>query len=424
MQAKRHFTGLIATLLAMVSLTMFVGPTWAATEKILHRFGKNKDGIGPTALIFDSHGNLYGTTEFGGASNEGTVFKLTPKAGGNWTEKILHSFAFNNSPGSFEINGLIMDGGGNLYGTTLRGGRGSCFHGGCGTVFELIPKSGGGWTERILHSFNGKDGMYPAAGVTLDASGNLHGTTEWGGASNQGTVFQLTPKVGGGWEEKVLHSFRNDGKDGNVPVASLIFVAGTLFGTTQFGGVDGEGTVFELTPKGNGEWEEKVLHSFNPFGTDGYNPLASLVPDADGNLYGTTEFGGSGSCSSDKGNLGCGTVFELQPKADGEWAEKILYSFKNDGKDGNYPLGGLAFDHDGNLYGVTDIGGIQNAGTVFKLTRASDGVWKESIVYAFRFGEDGAYPDASVILDGDGNVYGTTTGGGGNYAGTVFEIIP
>jgi uncharacterized repeat protein (TIGR03803 family) len=238
----------------------------AIKEEVLHSFGNGKDGQNPyAALIFDASGNLFGTTHYGGSGTCkinggvgcGTVFELTPKAGGGWTEKILHSFGKVEDGQNPYDNSLIFDASGNLYGTTFGGGAEStgCNDYGCGTVFELTPKAGGGWKEKILHSFNdySRDGYNPYAGLIFDASGNLYGTTANGGGCNDpyscGTVFELTPKAGGGWTEKTLHSFNDKPKDGYHPNASLIFDASdNLYGTTAEGGTYGYGTVFEVKP--------------------------------------------------------------------------------------------------------------------------------------------------------------------------------
>src|SRR5664279_5403051 len=206
-------------------------------------------------------------------------------------EQVLHNFNNNGTDGTFPQAGLIVDGAGNLYGTTSEGGTYISCSGGCGTVFELTPNGSGGWTETVLHNFNsnGTDGANPYAGLIFDAAGNLYGTTTTGGTYYVGTVFELSPSQGGGWTEKVLYSFNYNGTDGNYPQASLtIDAAGNLYGTTWAGGPYGYGygTVFELTPAAGGGWTETVLHNF--VGTDGAAPLAGLIFDAAGNLYGTT----------------------------------------------------------------------------------------------------------------------------------------
>jgi len=201
----------------------------------------------------------------------------------------------------------LFDSAGNLYGTTYTGGAGG------GIVFSLTPTSTGPWTENILHTFSNGDGLNPAAGLVFDAHGNLCGTTSAGGSGAQGTVFELTPDVGGAWTETILHNFQN-GTDGSEPKAALVFdTAGNLFGTTQAGGggvncgpqVGGCGTVFQLTPSGTGTWTESVLTSFTTQAGSGY-PLSTLIFDGVGNLYGTTSINGNGPTAS-------GEVFEITP---------------------------------------------------------------------------------------------------------------
>jgi uncharacterized repeat protein (TIGR03803 family) len=194
---------------------------------------------------------LYGTTVYGGAYSFGTVFQLAPGAGGTWTETVLHSFG-SGTDGIYPGSGLIFGAAGSLYGTTSEGGDGPCkpLEGnGCGTVFELSPGDDGKWSEKVLHSFNGKDGIGPS-GVTLDSAQHLYGTTFQGGAPhNDGAVFELIPNMNGKWTEKILHSFPSRSGDGFYPAASLIFdTAGNLYSTTQQGGAHDSGTVFEVTP--------------------------------------------------------------------------------------------------------------------------------------------------------------------------------
>ena len=269
------------------------------TETILHSFALNgTDGAEPFAgLVLDKEGNLYGTTYEGGEYNQGTVFKLTPSG----TETILHSFDFNGLDGYYPDGTLVLDGKGNLYGTTTYGGPYGCNEDGCGTVFELTPSG----KERILHSFGASgDGSNPYGSLVPDKMGNLYGTTDLGGAYNYGTVFELTLSHGT-WTETILHSFDNNGTDGTDPAAGLVFDAnGNLYGTTIGGGAYNYGTVFELSPPsgGSGLWAETILWSFGS-GTDGHYPEASLIFHKDGNLYGTTSYGGAYG----------GTLFVLTP---------------------------------------------------------------------------------------------------------------
>jgi uncharacterized repeat protein (TIGR03803 family) len=434
MRDKRLSVGLMAAFVVLTA-TLFVTSAWAASrEKILHNFGDHgNDGILPSngALIFDSAGNLYGTTYAGGtgtACNEncGTVFELTPESNGGWTEKILHNFG-HGSDGSNPAGSLIFDASGNLYGTTTGGGS----HGAC-TVFELSPNASGGWSKKVLHSFNHKDGLNPYANLILDAAGNLYGTTATGGSGTDcfgygcGTVFELTQNSSGDWTEKVLHTFHKN-RDGWLLYDSLIFDAvGNLYGTTSKGGTvtdclgNGCGTVFELTPKADGGWSEKVLHRFNS--KDGGAPNG-LIFDASGNLYGTTYFGGRYSnrfnCPS-----GCGTVFELMPTAEA-WNERLIHNFDDDGKDGFGPSASLIFDAAGNLYGTTAFGRVRGTGTVFEMTPTANGDWNEKVLHSFQDNSgDGQWPIAAVVMGAAGNLYGTTEIGGsvGGGGGTAFEI--
>jgi uncharacterized repeat protein (TIGR03803 family) len=403
-------------------------------EKVLHNFN-GKDGYEPKAgLIFDPSGNLYGTTIFGGTSFEeggaygyGTVFELRPKAGGGWAEKVLYSFcSLTNCIDGDYPSGLIFDTSGNLYGTTSEGGA----YGG-GTVFELTPKAAGGWAEKVLYSFNANstDGYGSLAGLVFDASGNIYGTTYFGGASGNGTVFELMPKADSGWVEKVLYSF-NGGTDGNGVNAGLIIDAlGNLYGTTSEGGTHYAGTVFRLTHKADGRWTEKILHNFGYYnGKDGSTPNGSLILDARGNLYGTTYFGGDRICDG----YGCGAVFELTPKAGGSWTETVLHNFNANGKDGYYPQANLIFDASGNLYSTTYEGGgyicgYYTCGTAFELTPKAGGGWTEKVLHRFCSPAtcgDGIFPLSGLIFDASGNLYGTTAAGGAYGFGAVFEITP
>jgi uncharacterized repeat protein (TIGR03803 family) len=397
-QIKKPSIRLIATL-AIFTIPFVNAAQAAAADNVLHSFQGGTDGSYPQAgLTSDAAGNLYGTTFQGGTVGVGTVFELTPAGGGTWTEKVLYSFSGADGNGPF--GGVIFDAAGNLYGTTIGGGTYLA-----GTAFELTPAGGGTWTEKGLWSFgNGTDGTSPAAGLIFDAAGNLYGTTQTGGTNGGGMVFELTPAGGGTWTEKVLYNFGN-GTDGEQPAAGLIFdAAGNLYGTTAFGGTSSKGTVFELTPAGGGTWTEKVLFRFNV--TGGANPQAGLIFDAAGNLYGTT-FGG--------GAYNLGTLFELTPAGGGTWTEQVLHNFGN-GTDGSGPWAGLTFDAAGKLYGTTRYGGSYGGGTVFRFSAQG-----EVLLYSFS-GADGKNPIAGLALDAGGNLYGTTYLGGASNQGTVFEI--
>lgn len=320
---------------------------------VLYSFEGGADGSQPEAgMIFDPSGNLYGTVIYSDA------FELSRSDGGRWTETVLHSFN-GGDDGLNPVGNLVRDAAGNLYGTTEHGGvsRSS------GTVFELSPTQGGGWTETVLHNFSldGLDGITPLAGMVFDAAGNLYGTTNEGGKFEYGTVFKLSPNGSGGWTETILHSF-GSGTDGQGPLAGLVFdAAGNLFGTTRLGGIYGFGTVFELTPNGSGKWTERVVHNFGDSTDDGLLPeYGSLAFDADGNLFGTTDAGGN--------HKNDGAVFELKPDGNGGWSESVIYNFNRD-SGGYQPYSGVTLDAAGNLYGTTAYGGTYGLGTVFELTR-------------------------------------------------------
>ncbi len=377
-------------------------------ENKLHHFGSGRDGAGPRAgLIIDAAGNLYGTTYAGGDQSAGTVFELTPAEGGGWAEKVLHNFGAGTVGANPLYAGVIFGADGNLYGTTSAGGAY-----GHGTVFKLTPGAGGSWTKNIIHNFNGTDGAEPYAGLAVDADGNLYGTTYSGGVYGGGLVFELSPSSGGGWAYYKLHNFGNR-TDGVNPEASLIFDGtGNLYGTTYAGGTHNGGIVFELIPDGGGTWTYTKLHNFDN-GREGANPEAGLVLDANGNLYGTTYAGGTENA---------GTVFELTPAEGWAWTYTKLHNF-GQGTDGIKPRAGLIFDGAGNLYGTTANGGVNGSGTVFKLTPLAGGGWMKNIVHNFTAGTDGTGSYAGLVSDVAGNFYGTTHGGGNYSGGIVFQIM-
>lgn len=346
---------------------------------LLYSFaGGSGDASGPYhTLIQGSDGNFYGTTLAGGASNVGAIFKISPS--GN--EALFHSF----TPTPYA--GLVQGSDGNIYGTTASGGTA-----GRGTVFK-ISMSG---TASILFSFP-TGSSDPYTGLIQGGDGNFYGTTGAGGASDAGTVFKVTPSG----TESVLHTFAKTGSDGQTPYAGLIQGSdGNLYGTTYFGGSNGFGTVFKVTPGGT----ETVLYSFAG-GSDGQNPYAGVIQGSDGNFYGTTYNGGAG---------GHGSVFRLTPSG----VETVLYAFAG-GSDGANPEAGLTQGSDGNLYGATYLGGAANFGTIFKLTLSGT----ETLLHTFAGGTlDGANPSANLVLGSDGNLYGSTYAGGAHGDGTFFEV--
>jgi uncharacterized repeat protein (TIGR03803 family) len=413
MPNQKSLALLVVTAAAVFAFLSTASPAFAASEKVLYSFCPHPaahcpDGRIPSAgVTFDTAGNLYGITSEGGASRNGLVFELISN-NGKWTEKILHNFT-GDKGGSRPNTTLILDASGNLYGTTFEGGLDDCpGYPGCGTVFELMPGTNGEWTLKVLHAFTGKDGFEPEGNLILDSAGNLYGTTDAYGQYGAGTIFELIPSQKGPWTEKVLHNFNRT--DGSFPDAGVVMDgAGNLYGTTEEGGTYNEGTVYELTPN-NGKWTEKVLHSFDRNGKDGALPFAGVTLDNAGNLYGTTAQGGA---------YDSGIVYELALN-NGKWEEKVLYTFSPTGYEYG-TLHGVVFGKTGNLYGTTT-GGTYGEGTVFELL-PNNGKWIEKVLHNFGKGTDGAYP-GSLILDTAGNIYGTT-GAGGNYeGGTVFEITP
>ena len=419
---------------------------WAGeAESVLYTFTGGIDGGLPEAgLIFDKTGNLYGTTVWGGDLHGcnggcGTVYKLSPKPGGGWVETVLYAFKGGDDGWGPQAS-LIFDEAGVLYGTTAAGGKSTTctYPRGCGTVFELRPIrecTTCSWQKITLHNFaGGSDGQTPEAPLVFDPTGNLYGTTYFGGgdgcynSAGCGTVFELKRSGQGKWTETVLYRFTG-GADGAYVDGGVTLLAGKLYGTTYEGGGNacygtGCGTVFELG-RSNGKVVESVVYSFS--GTsDGAFPIVGLIADSQGRLYGTTGQGGTESCSVAGGIGGCGTVFTLINSGN-TWAQKVLYSFSGD-SDGILPQAGLTF-YDTSLYGTTYYGGRfgcnggQGCGTVFELEQSDIG-WTEDVLFSFD-GSDGEYPfGGNLIFDGHGDLYGTTSDGGSDLLGDVFQVTP
>ncbi|HEY3637906.1 MAG TPA: choice-of-anchor tandem repeat GloVer-containing protein [Rhizomicrobium sp.] len=329
--------------------------------------GGASDGAYPSSsLIADSSGNLYGTTIEGGLGNCsedgcGTVFEISPSG----TESVIYAFS-GIADGAGPQAGLIQDQAGNLYGTTYAGGGSSVgtanCAGGCGTVFELSP-SNGSWIETVLYSFSGvKDGAGPYSGLVMDGGGNLYGTTTLGGGSINcpggcGAVYELSPVGNGTWKEKVIWSFKGGG-GGNTPSSTLYMdSAGNLYGTTPEGGSvkcgGGCGLMFKLSPTKTGGWTEVRFRAFAA-GKKGAFPLGNLIADSKGNIYGTAEGAGL---------YNCGVVYQMSSSG----TETALHSFTGAAADGCEPLGGLLSDTSGQLYGMTADGGATSNGVIFKL---------------------------------------------------------
>jgi uncharacterized repeat protein (TIGR03803 family) len=433
-RGKAKFMGVAARIMVVTTVLCGFTVSAGATNPLTNLFGFNgRNGSSPTdTLVADANGNLYGTTNQGGAHNDGIVFELTPTAQGPWKETILYSFA-GGSDGVYPWAGVIFDSKGNIYGTTSLGGGSTNCTSGCGIVFQLAKGSSGAWTEHILYTFSGKtDGSDPN-GLAIDAEGNLYGTTAGGGLQNCtvgcGTIFKLTPATSGAWKKTVLHVFRSGVTDGGEPYAALVFgPQGNLYGTTNVGGNTGCyslgcGTVFELKPSAGGGWSYKVIYFFG-VAPDGFGPAGALVVDNQGNLFGTTGVGGGTSCP----DYGCGTVFELTPKGDDTWTESVLYRFQG-GDDGAFPYAPVVVSAEGNIYVSTEAGGHPQTcsgfgcGTLEEITPSGSGTWTGNVLIHWG-ASPGIEPYAGLISDAKGNLYGSVREGGTSGDGLVFEYTP
>src|SRR5579871_647513 len=378
---------------------------WVATPALaqsidystLYSFqGGTTDGLNPYGgLIQASDGNLYGTCYEGGAYGYGGTVFKITPSG---TESILYSFKGGTTDGQNPQASLIQASDGNFYGTTEYGGAHTTSLDSYGTVFKITPSG----TETVLYSFGSSstDAVKPVDGLIQASDGNFYGTTPFGGTHDYGTVFKITPSG----TETVLYSFKGGNTDGQGPYGGLIQASdGNLYGTTDYGGAHFAGTAFKITPTGT----ETVLYSFGTSSTDGSSPLAGLIQASDGNFYGTTINGGA--------DLFYGTVFMLTPSG----TETILYSFQGGTTDGKGP-GKLILGNDGNFYGTAG-GGAYGYGTVFMLTPSGT----ETVLHSFAGApSDGNYPNSGLIQASDGTFYGTTVLGGayGTGDGTVFAF--
>ena len=431
MHSKQQFPGLVfrmiacaataaqalAIVLALAVLSM--QSAQAQMFKVIHNFTGGGDGGRPdTGLTMDAAGNLYGTTSEGGnlggnCSNTGcgTVFKLK-HSGSSWVLTPLYSFAGGND-GDSPAGRVIIAKDGTVYGTTFFGGGGS------GTVFHLTPSPTAPktalarWNETVIYRFSGgSDGMYPEGDLTFGQSGNIYGTTQYGGNAGWGVIYELVPS-GGSWTETVLYSPQIY-DDGAYPTGGVVFdSSGNLYAVFTSGGPfwddkyglcfpSGCGTVYELDPSGSGG----IIAPFT--GGEGRNPEGGLIIDSSNNLYGTTSGGGPG---------GAGTVFELAATT---FNLNLLYTFSENGIG---PQDKLVMDAIGDLYGTTSSEGVYGHGSVFKLTPSSGG-WTYTSLHDFTGGSDGDFPNGNLVFDVNGNLYGTTYWGGTGAWGVVFEITP
>jgi uncharacterized repeat protein (TIGR03803 family) len=334
------------------------------------------------------------------------------------SETVIHNFE-QFPDGEAPQAGLIQDKNGNLYGTTTDGGA---YY--FGDVYELSPNGSGGFTFNVLYSFEGSyDGVYPSAPLTMDAQGNLYGTAIFGGEFSRGTVFELSPSGNGTWTLSHYFDFKGDRDGGGPATAVTLDKTGHIFGTTSLYGAGGGGTVFEITPSPAG-WAQKVIHEFKKV-RDGAAPHGGLLMDASGDLYGTAPEGGRPNKHS--GISGGGVVYRLH--FDGtRWQESILHDF-NHPAEGSTPAGDLTMDSAGNLYGTTT---LSTYGTVFELSPPANGArdsagWQLQTLYKFVGGKSGGNPNGGVSFDSSGALYGIATSGGDSQAcqngcGLVYKL--
>ena len=466
--AARHFsfarwqtTVTIAITLAFTLL--FVQNTSAQTYTVLHSFSGGSDGAMPYGgLAWDGASSFYGTATQGGytgtrcynlffsyANGCGTVFRLH-RSGSSWTFSTLYEFRGGMVDGNWPQASLTVGRDGSLYGTTRGGdyqGQRGCENVntffGCGIVFNLRPPTAAcktalcSWTETIIYAFPGTNdggGSGPGLGqLVFDQAGNLYGTN-WNALGNTGEIYQLIPS-GDSWtlgKTWVNNDTRSSTTPGFIDSGVVVDAAGNVYGTSKLGPnvgpyctgglyFNGCGTVYQLTPTSTG-YNWNIIYPFTD-GDDGEFPISGLVADQAGNLYGTTSKGGAG---------GGGVVFQQSPSG-GTWTYNLIYSLPAGnpqslcyfvpGEGCSGPWGNLLLGNAGDFYGATYSAGTYQYGNVFKLTH-SNGNWTYTDLYDFTGGNDGANPIGSLILDGGGNIFGTTSQGGASGDGVVFEITP
>ena len=409
---SRRFLGFMGKVLTIAAaVAILANAAWAAVPQIIYNFAGDDDGeYIDSDLVIDGAGNLYGTSVLGGDFGSGTVFQLTP-SGNAWTHTVLYSF-HGGADGGEPYKGVTLDSQGNLYGTAVTGGGGSC-EGGCGVAYKLTH-SGGVWTQTVIHTFTGGDDGYgPGTGLTLGRYGTLYGMTPTGGANGQGVIFLLRPMPNGTWNLKVIHAFTGgtDGAGGSA--GRLLRYKGSLYGVTTTGGANAKGVAFKLT-HATGGWQFTTLYAFQGQPDAGF-PYSALTPDSQGNLYGTTYYDGAN-------NLG--SVYQLAPQPDGTWKESVLYSFKG-GRDVSGSISNVVFAKTGAMYGTTSAGGAScNCGVIFKLTPAANGTWREYVPYRFKGAPDGAFPYNGMVGVSAGNFYGPTKQGGTADDGLIYKFTP
>ncbi len=397
---------LIASAIFLLGLAAFALAASAQTYTVIHNFtGAQDGGSPPYGLAVDRSGNYYGTAALGGQNGNGIVYKLS-KSGSHWLLNPVYNFADQDG----EPNaGVTIAADGSIY---VGAGYNSVMGGPCGSALHLQPSASrpvsilSNWHETLMHTFRKSQDGCNSGNLLLDAQGNVYGTTQIGGADGGGSVYELS-RNGDSWTETILWTFTG-GNDGATPYDGLVAdSAGNLYGTAYNRGQYNWGVVFELTPSGSG-WTETTLYSFKG-GSDGAYPAAGVIFDSAGNLYGAT---------TERGANGGGTVFELSPSG-GSWNINVLTSLT--GADG--PVASLTMDPSGNLYGTTFMDDSYGYGSVFKLTK-SGGSWTYSDLHDFTGGTDGGYPGGSVSVESNGNILGTAVLGGASGNGVIFEVTP
>jgi uncharacterized repeat protein (TIGR03803 family) len=395
--------------------------TW--TKTTVYAFACTPDGNQPNGkLTFDSAGNLYGTTVYGGANNYGTVFELSPNGQGGWTETTLYSFT-GQTDGGYPTANLVLDKSGNIYGSTTVGGELlACVTSngdpeGCGVYFELTHDSDGIWSESVLYALLATDGL-DTVQLAFGSDGYLYGVASVGPYQNYnnhgyGLLFRLSSASGGGWTYTILYAFEG-GPDGAGPTSLFLGNDGNWYGSTYAGGTLSTctscGTIFSITPKTSYPWKDKILYQFGHTG-QGTNPTG-VISDQAGNLYATAGYQNIDQC--------CGVVSKLTKSA-GRWNTTVIYDFAS-GYDGSEPSTALAQDSAGNLYGNAFYGGEYGNGILFELAKLADGTWQEQVMHSFQGKADGANPSMPLVVDSSGNVYGTTFGSIDDAYGSAYEL--
>ena len=403
----KQITPVSLAALVMACIGLGSGPKAHGGTNVIYSFAGDEDGeYADTDLAIDKAGNLYGTTVLGGDFGSGTVFQLSPSPNG-WVHTVLYSFT-GSADGGEPYKGVTLDAEGNLYGTAVTGGSGSC-EGGCGVAYKLEHRT---WTESVVHAFTGgDDGSGPGARLTIDGQGNLYGMAPTGGANGLGTIYQIQPN-GNSWTFKVIHTFTggSDGSSGSA--GQMLLRGGLLYGAATAGGIYSKGTVFSLKPTHTGEWIFKTIYSFRGQPDAGF-PYGGLLFDGAGRLYGTTYYDGA---------YNLGAVYELFPQQVGEWKERVLYNFQGGG-DGQNSISNLVLDASGNLYGTTSEGGL-GSGVIFQLTPTANARWSESVPHQFQGPPDGAFAYNGMVADASGNFYGATVHGGADGEGAIYQFTP